>query len=93
MAPSRFLAHRRLTGFSFFFLDDLDAELVEGDEDGVDLLGSKIDLLQHFVEVIGEKVTLLAPLREELLDLLDGQLARIVGAAGDWQVGHDSTGD
>ena len=56
-------------------LDDLDAEVMEEDEERVDLVRGEVDLLQHVVDVFGGQVAVLAALGEELVYLLDGELA------------------
>ena len=55
-------------------LDDVDAEVVEEQEDVVDLVGREIDVLQHVGDVVAVQVALLAALGDELLDLFDGEL-------------------
>ena len=65
------------TGASLIGLDDLDAEVVQGEEDGLELLGRQVELCQHVVEVVGEQVALLASLPEQLLDLFDRKLSWI----------------
>ncbi len=54
--------------------DDVDAEVVEEQEDVVDLIGRQIDVLQRVRDVVAVQVALLAALGDELLDLVDGEL-------------------
>ena len=58
-------------------LEDVDAEVVEEDEDVVDLVGRQVDVLQGVVHVVGVQVALLAALVDQLAHLFDGQLGRV----------------
>ena len=80
MTSSSGSASARPAGGCLVALDDVDAEVVEEDEDVVDLVGRQIDVLQHVVDVVGVQVALLAALGDELVDLLDGELRRCPSA-------------
>jgi hypothetical protein len=63
---------------------------VEEDEHGVDLLCRQVDLLQHVVKVLGQQITPLASLGEQLVHFLDRQLARLARLAAVRKITHVS---
>ncbi len=66
------VAGQRLVAF-----DDVDAQVVEQQEDVVDLVGGEVDVLQRVGDVLAVQVALFAALGDELLDLVDGQLGAL----------------
>ena len=74
--PALFLASGllALVARGLVAFEDIDAEVVEEDQDVVDLLGVKVDVPQHVAHVFGVQVALLAALDDEVADLFDVQL-------------------
>ena len=68
--------------------DDVDAEVVEEQEDVVDLIGREIDVLQCVADVFGVQVALTAALDEQPAHFVDGCFCRFGRAIGCGQINH-----